>query len=176
MQSYLISTRESCVCCSKMQSMLQRKPLNCKDCNFHLFQSVIRLVLPTLISHTGYSDWKFSKVNGFRNETVCFWYYVGKAKMRLRGCRFFQFWKFVYNFQLFVYIFFKISTVAQTHFCFSNIGSNMHLFSSTAIHFEQFFNWNALYTVYTNIILGHFVLGYDILGHIVQGISSWGRQ
>ena len=34
---------------------------------------------------TGCSNWKLSKVNGCKTETVHIWLYVGKAKMRLRG-------------------------------------------------------------------------------------------
>ena len=38
----------------------------------------------------GTSDWKLSKVCSCRTESVRFWPYVGKSKMRLRGSRFFQ--------------------------------------------------------------------------------------
>ena len=56
---------------------------------------------------TGCSDWKLSKVNGRRTETVHFWPYVGKANMSFRGGRFFIFWILTYNFQLFAYAFSK---------------------------------------------------------------------
>ena len=46
------------------------------------------------------SNWKSSKVNW--TEMVNIWPYVGKAKICLRGDSFFKFFKFVYNFQLFV--------------------------------------------------------------------------
>ena len=56
------------------------------------------------------------------------------AKMGLRGGIFFNFRKFVYIFQLFVYNFSKRKTTAsQTHFGFTNIGSEMLSFRGTAI-------------------------------------------
>ena len=48
---------------------------------------------------------------------------------------FFNFQKFVYIFQLFVYNFSKKSATSQTHFGFTNLGSNMHRFRATAIYF-----------------------------------------
>ena len=47
---------------------------------------------------------------------------------------FFNFWK---NFQLFVYNFSK-TTASQTHFGFTNIGSEMHNFRGTAIWNQKF--------------------------------------
>ena len=43
------------------------------------------------LENTECSDWKLSKVNGCRTETMYFWPYVGKAKMILKGSRCFQF-------------------------------------------------------------------------------------
>ena len=78
--------------------------------------------------------WKLSKVNGCRTEMV----YVGKAKMRMRSGTFFNFWKFVYIFQLFVYNCFKKSTAFQTHFGFSNTESKLHRFWCTVSNFDNF--------------------------------------
>ena len=57
--------------------------------------------------------------------------YVDKAKMCLRGGRFFK--KFYENFREL-----KKYTTFQTHFGFTNIGSKVHRFSSTVIYFWQF--------------------------------------
>ena len=46
-----------------------------------------------ILENTECSDWKLSKVNGCRTETMYFWPYVGKAKMISRGGRSFQFSK-----------------------------------------------------------------------------------
>ena len=59
--------------------------------------------------------------------------------MHLRGGSFSYFLPFVYIVQLFVYIFQKI-IASQTHFGFSNMRSNMHRFSATAISFWLFSN------------------------------------
>ena len=70
-------------------------------------------------SSTGCSDWKSSKVNICRTETVNYWPFVAKAKMRSRS------WKF-FNFQLFAIFsslqFFKNFTTFKTHLALSTLG------------------------------------------------------
>ena len=55
----------------------------------------------------------------------------GKAKMRLVVC--FQFLKICLHFSTVCLQFFKKTTASQTHFGFTNIGSNMQRFCATAI-------------------------------------------
>ena len=81
-----------------------------------------------------------SKVNGCRAETVHFWTYVDKAKMCLRGGRFFQFTKICLHFSAVCLQFFKKSIASQTHFGSTNRGSNMHHFWGTAFYFCNFSN------------------------------------
>ena len=61
-----------------------------------------------------------------------------KPKCVWKAVVFFNFQKFVYIFQLFVYNFSKQTTTSQTHFDFTNLWSKMHCFSATAIYFWQF--------------------------------------
>ena len=79
-----------------------------------------------------------SKVNGCWTELKHFWPNVGKAKIRLRGGRSFQFLKNCLHFSAVCLQFFKWIAVSQTHFGFANIGSKMHRFSTTAIYFWEF--------------------------------------
>ena len=57
-----------------------------------------------------------------------------KPKMRLKSGSFYQFSKICLHFSAVCLQFFK-KTASQTHFGFTNIGSNMHRFSATAISF-----------------------------------------
>ena len=50
-----------------------------------------------------------------------------------------QIFRFSRNFQLFVYNFSK-STISKTHFGFTNVGSEVHSFSFTAIYYWKFSN------------------------------------
>ena len=84
---------------------------------------------------TGCFIWKVEISNGCSCVRVHIWRHVGKANMCLRGGRFFQFSKICLHFLAVCLQFFKKSTAYQTHFGFSNIGSNMHRFSSTSIYF-----------------------------------------
>ena len=61
-----------------------------------------------------------------------------KPKCVWEAVDFFNFRKFVYIFELFVYNFSKKTTISQTHFGFTNLGSKMHRFRATAIYFWQF--------------------------------------
>ena len=90
----------------------------------------------TVKNATGFSDRKLSKANSVIIESVHFWPYVGKAKLRLRGDKFLENCKqtAVNCWQLKL----KKLTASQTHFGFTNIGSKVHRFSSTAICFWQF--------------------------------------
>ena len=65
--------------------------------------------------------------------------HVGKGKMCLRGSRFFQWYQICLQFWAVCLQFFKGSTASQTHFGFTNIGLKVHLFSSTAIYFFDYF-------------------------------------
>ena len=56
-----------------------------------------------------------------------------KPKCVLEAVVFFNFRKFVFIFQLFVYNFSEKTSASQTHFGFTNIGSEMHSFRGTAI-------------------------------------------
>ena len=64
---------------------------------------------------------------------LCISDYVGKAKMRLRGGSFFKFSKICLHFSAVCLQFFKSIIAYQTHFGFTNIGSEMHSFRDTAI-------------------------------------------
>ena len=71
---------------------------------------------------------------GCRTETAHFWLYVDKAKMRLRGGGFLLAIKNLFTiFSCLFPIFQKKSSASKTHFSFTNIGSKVHQFSSTAI-------------------------------------------
>ena len=83
---------------------------------------------------TGCIVWNFANSNGCRTITVHIWPYVGKAKMCFIGGRFFG--KFKQTAEKCKQIFKnwkKKTTASQTHFIFTNIGSNMHCFCATAI-------------------------------------------
>ena len=99
---------------------------------------IIWLVLQVFSPSTGCSDWKLSKVNGCRNETVHFWLYVLKAKIGLRGGRFFSIFKNLFTIVRCLFTIFKKCTAFQTHFGLSNLGSKLNGFSSTAIYFWKF--------------------------------------
>ena len=65
---------------------------------------------------------------------VC--WYVGKAKMGLRGGSCFRFLKICLNFSAVCLQFFKKIDTSQTHFGFTNIGSEMHTFRVTDETFD----------------------------------------
>ena len=88
---------------------------------------------------TGCSVWKQSEKNGCSTEKLHILPNVGKAKTRLRGGSFFYFQKFGYIFSCMIILFQqKPYTDSQTHFGFSNIGSNMHCFSAKVTSFWLF--------------------------------------
>ena len=88
-------------------------------------------------AHTGWPKSKFLISNGYNSETKHFRPHVGKAKMRLRGGSFFRFSK---KFSAVCLQFFKKTTTSQTHFGFTNMGSEMHSFRVVAkINFKFWF-------------------------------------
>ena len=89
---------------------------------------------------TGCSVWKMDISNGCSTETVHIWPHVGKAKMCLRGGSFFRFSKICLHFSAVCLQFFKKTATSQTHFGLTNIGSNIHRFSATAIWNIHFSN------------------------------------
>ena len=84
-------------------------------------------------SYEGCFIWQVEILNGCSSVMVNIWHNVGKAKMCLRGGRFFQFSKICLHFSAVCLQFFKKSATSQTHFGFTNIGSNMNRYRATAI-------------------------------------------
>ena len=116
------------------------KKVNLSDCicNLVKIRKIIKLIYWIC---AGWSVWKKSDRNGCSIETVHIWPHVGKAKTSFQGGSFFHFQKNFYIFHLFLYNFSKKKTTAfQTPFRFTNMGSNMHRFSATAISFWLFSN------------------------------------
>ena len=103
-------------------------------------QRLWRKILNFHIVRTGCFIWKVEISNGCSSVMVHIWPNVGKAKMCLRGGRFFQFSKICLHFSAVCLQFFKKSATSQTHFGFTNIGSNMHRYKVTAIWNFHFSN------------------------------------
>ena len=135
---------------NKVTCVFRKGPLMpswCLECfaskgNRVSFQGGILCIKHILSIITGFSDWKITKLTGCASETVHIWPKVGKAKLHLRGSRFFSFLKFCLHFLAVVYNFSnKLHTASQTHFGFTNMGSNMYCFWATVSYFCNFSNW-----------------------------------
>ena len=81
---------------------------------------------------------KIIKRKWLQTEIMYFWPYVGKAKMRLRAGSVFNFWRFFLYFSVVCLQFFNWTTASQTHFGFTNMGSEVLSFWVMGLKKGQF--------------------------------------
>ena len=100
-----------------------------------------------------------------------------KPKCVWEAVVFFNFRKFVYIFQLFVYNFFKKTSTSQTHFGFTNIGSGMPTFRDRAIWKSKFwFGSPCRFYLHKQFVLLQIVLCIQIISFLCKTVYAWTGQ